>query len=267
MLAVVSLSAQQAVQQGRKEQGQKQLQKNNNPRNQQRVDDDIHIFAAASLAGQLDGLVTQLLAQDAREIKFIYGSSSKLVRQIERGAPADIVILAHPDWAAHLHKTTLFVPPINWLTTRLVLAVPHNGPDGLNAFDQGMWFATGDPAHVPLGIYARQALVVNGLWAKVQPLLIAAQNAGHAARLLLSGAVEAAILYEAQLADLDTLKIAHRFNISDHDQIIYQLFIAKDEAHNLVNLQRHLLSDEAQLYFKARGFTIIADKTQPKEHL
>ncbi|HSG94910.1 MAG TPA: molybdate ABC transporter substrate-binding protein, partial [Afifellaceae bacterium] len=94
---------------------------------------------------------------------------------------------------------------------RLVLAVPVGSPikaaaleDCLKALKDGR-IATGDPEHVPLGKYARDALQGEGVWDDVRSRLLPADSAGAALRLVASGQIAAGIVYasDAKAAGLN----------------------------------------------------------------
>jgi len=55
--------------------------------------EDLVIFAAASLKEPLDRIVA-----DWPETRVSYGGSGALARQIQQGAPADVVLLANAAW-------------------------------------------------------------------------------------------------------------------------------------------------------------------------
>src|SRR5208337_154194 len=111
-----------------------------------------------------------------------FTSNSRLARQIEQGAPANIFASADENWMDYLQKRNLIMNESrsNLLSNSLVLVVPASArpkgaapvtiePDfdraGLLGKDGRL--ATGDPAHVPVGIYAEQAPRKLGLWEAV----------------------------------------------------------------------------------------------------
>ncbi len=49
------------------------------------------------------------VARRLRPVKFSYGASSALARQIEQGAPADVFISADSDWMDYLAKRRLII--------------------------------------------------------------------------------------------------------------------------------------------------------------
>ena len=81
------------------------------------------------------------------------------------------------------------------LGNRLALVVPADKPVQVEIMAGTHWLevlptgriATGDPAHVPVGKYARQALINLGVWADVEPRLARADNVRNALVLVERG--------------------------------------------------------------------------------
>src|SRR3546814_8066250 len=68
-----------------------------------------------------------------------------------------------------------------------------------------------DPAHVPAGIYARQALQALGLWDQVADRLAPAANVRAALALVDRGEVPAGIVYETDAAISPRVRIVDAF--------------------------------------------------------
>jgi molybdate transport system substrate-binding protein len=175
--------------------------------------ESLRIAAASSLADAAEDLGAAFTRSTGIKTTVIAASSSTLARQIEGGAVADVFLSANRDWAdwlagkGRLDANSLTV----FAGNQLVLAVPAGSAirsagleDCLKALKDGR-IATGDPLHVPLGQYARDALRRQGLWDDVRSRLIPADNARAALRLVSSGHVAAGIVYasDARAADLD----------------------------------------------------------------
>ncbi len=182
----------------------------------------LRIAAASSLADAAEDLGAAFTRSTGIKTIVIAASSSTLARQIAGGAAVDVFLSANRDWADWLAKKgrldagSLAV----FAGNRLVLAVPAGTSiksagleDCLRALKDGR-IATGDPEHVPLGHYARDALQRQGVWGDVRSRLIPADNARAALRLVSSGQVAAGIVYasDAKAADLN---IAYVFPPAD----------------------------------------------------
>jgi ABC-type molybdate transport system substrate-binding protein len=72
-------------------------------------DPSLVVFAAASLREAMDRAGYIFVARRLSPVKFSYGASSALARQIEQGAPADIFVSADTDWMDYLAKRHLIV--------------------------------------------------------------------------------------------------------------------------------------------------------------
>lgn len=182
----------------------------------------LRIAAASSLADAAEDLGAAFTRSTGIETIIIAASSSTLARQIAGGAAVDVFLSADRDWAdwlagnGRLDAGTLAV----FAGNRLVIAVPAGASikaagleDSLKALNDGR-IATGDPQHVPLGKYARDALRRQGVWDDVRSRLIPADSARAALRLVSSGQVAAGIVYASD-AKAAELTIAHVFPPAD----------------------------------------------------
>jgi molybdate transport system substrate-binding protein len=167
------------------------------------------------------------------------------------------------DWADHRHlivkdtRRTL-------LGNTLVLVMPRDrlrqitisrdldlasllGPDGR--------IATGDPASVPVGTYARQALTALGLWSIAEPRLARSDSVRSALLLVERGEAPLGIVYRTDAAVAPNVAIAGIFPDTTHDRITYPFAVptAGDtpEARALLTF---LQGAEAQAAFTRRGF-------------
>lgn len=124
------------------------------------------------------------------------GATSTLVRQVEAGAPADVVVSAHPKWTAHLaasHPGAVTVPVA---TNTLVIVGPaSSAPPSRARLTAADCVALGDPEHVPVGLYAKDALTTLGVWEAVSPRVHATWNATATVAAVAAGACEIGIVY------------------------------------------------------------------------
>lgn len=84
------------------------------------------VFAAASLQGTVDAVARRFEEQGGAAAAVSFAASSTLALQIERGAPADLLVSASPDWTDRLEAARLLRPGTrgNLLGNRLVLVIP-----------------------------------------------------------------------------------------------------------------------------------------------
>jgi molybdate transport system substrate-binding protein len=161
-----------------------------------------------------------------------------LAQQIEQGAPVNVFASADEKWMDYLAKANLIAPGSrhDLLGNDLVLIVPANHPThvtiGAN-FDFSALLGSagrlsvGDPAHVPAGIYAEQALRRLGVWDKVASHLAPAADVRSALLLVERGEAPAGIVYGTDAAVSNAVMIAGVFPESSHDPVTYPFAITK----------------------------------------
>lgn len=196
------------------------------------------IFAAASLTNAMKDIADLWVKAGHTAPRMSFDSSSTLARQIQQGAPVNVFASADEKWMDYLAKAGLIVPATrhDLLGNDLVLVVPANHPNHVTIgpnFDlmallgPNGRLATGDPAHVPAGIYAEQALRKLGLWDKVAPRLAAAPDVRSALLLVERGEAPAGIVYSTDAAVSKAVAIAGVFPDSSHDPITYPFAVTK----------------------------------------
>lgn len=148
------------------------------------------------------------------EVAVNNGPSGMLARQVEDGAPIDVFVSAGwPEVERLRAKNLVAGEPVVVAKNRLVLVVPEGSPwigkepRALLTSPVVQRIASGDPATVPFGAYAKQALVAAGLWAQVEPKLILASEVRQALTYADQKSVDAAIVYatDAKIAKQSVL--------------------------------------------------------------
>ncbi len=166
----------------------------------------------------------------------------------------------------HLDKGGLLAPGTRrpLLSNRLVLIAPAGSPLRLRLsrdlplrelLGDGR-LAVGDPAHVPAGIYARQALEALGLWDQVADRLAQANNVRATLALVDRGEVSAGIVYETDAAISTRVRIVDAFPAEVTPPITYPLAIVAGRDSPAVRAAYDFLSGEtAAAIFARHGFT------------
>lgn len=229
-----------------------------------RAEEPVTVFAAASTAPAMEEIARLYEAENRGTIRTVFASSGVLARQIYNGAPADLFISANPDWMNWLvERGAIDGTPVTLLSNRLVLVQP-NRRSGLLTLDEnlpealdGGRLAIGDPAHVPAGIYAREALQSLGLWRRLAPLTVRTRDVRAALFLVSRGEAAAGIVYASDLAFSKNIRLAAYFPEESHAPILYPAGIVMGEDRvAALRLLDFLHMGEAAEIFRRHGFRI-----------
>jgi molybdate transport system substrate-binding protein len=229
---------------------------------------ELTVFAAASLTDAMKDISTQWAHAGHSPLRMSFGSSSTLARQIAEAAPANLFASADQKWMDFLADKKLIVPETrkDLLGNDLVLVVPADKPQHItigSGFDLGAVLgvdgrlATGDPKHVPVGIYAEQALRKLGLWDKVEPRLARTDDVRAALLLVERGEAPAGIVYATDAAVSKGVMIAGVFPADSHDPVSYPFAVVKSgDTPAARALMTYLSGPEARAIFVRRGFKV-----------
>jgi molybdate transport system substrate-binding protein len=228
---------------------------------------DVTVFAAASLTNVLEQIGKAYREAGGTPVRFSFAASSALAKQIESGAEADIFASADEQWMDYLAQRGLIVEGTRsaLLGNTLVLVTPASQPRTVDikpGFDlAGMIgdgrLATGDPAHVPVGRYAQQALTKLGVWAAVEPKLARTDNVRAALALVERGEAPLGIVYGTDAASSGKVAVAGTFPADTHPPIVYPIaIVAKRDRPEVRRFLAHLKGAEAATLFRAAGFTV-----------
>jgi molybdate transport system substrate-binding protein len=227
---------------------------------------EVTVFAAASLTDALRDISGLWEKAGHSPLRLSFAASSTLARQIEQGAPANLFASADQRWMDFLAEKNLIVPDtrIDLLSNDVVLIVPASHPttvtidrnfDLLGMLGASGRIATGDPAHVPAGIYAKQSLTRLGLWDKVQSRLAPTEDVRGALLLVERGEAPVGIVYATDAMASPRVKTAGVFPADSHDPVTYPFAVVKSgDIPQARALLAFLRGPEAKAVFAARGF-------------
>jgi molybdate transport system substrate-binding protein len=230
--------------------------------------DPVTVFGAASLSNAMEAIGQAYGNRTGEVVRFSFASSSTLARQIEAGAPAQAFCSASEPWMDYLAERGLIdaasrVSPVG---NTLVLVAPQAaGPRPLTV-DAGLdlarllgpdgRLAVGDPAHVPAGIYARQALQALGQWPALRRRLAPADNVRAALALVERGEAPLGIVYATDAAISPAVVAIGTFPEGSHPPISYPCAVIKDQGSDATRRFFGFLTGPDGLAIFARfGFT------------
>jgi molybdate transport system substrate-binding protein len=228
--------------------------------------DEILVSAAASLTDALQKIRQGYQSQSKHTVKFNFGPSSGLARQIDEGAPADIFFSADLLQMDNLDKKGRLEPDTrkNLLSNQLVIIVPADSKlivaspkDLLKANIKRI--ALAEPSSVPVGVYSSKYLNDEGLWERVKPKIVPVQDVRATLASVESGNVEAGFVYKTDAAVSKKVKIVFEVPIDKGPKITYPVAIVKeskrkDAARDFFNFIQTPASKES---FKKYGFVVL----------
>jgi molybdate transport system substrate-binding protein len=229
---------------------------------------ELTVFAAASLTDAMKDVSAQWAKDGHPPLRLSFGASSTLARQIEQGAPANLFASADEKWMDYLADKKLIVADTrkDLLGNDLVLVVPADKPqhvtigpgfDLLGLLGPNGRIATGDPAHVPVGLYAEQALKKLGMWDAVQPRLARTDDVRAALLLVERGEAPAGIVYATDAAVSKGVMVAGVFPANSHDPVSYPFAVIKaGDTPEARALMTFLAGPDAREIFVKRGFKV-----------
>ena len=164
----------------------------------------LRLAAAASMEKVFTQKLIPLYQQKHPEIKIegVYDASGKLQAQIESGLAADVFVSAANKQMnalsdkGYMDKST--VKPL--LENKLVLIVPKSGSEGFTDFSKAKHPAIGDPASVPAGQYAKEALTKLGQWDGIQSKVSLGTNVTQVLNWVAEGSADAGLVYATDAA-------------------------------------------------------------------
>lgn len=225
--------------------------------------EDITVFAAASLKTALDEIATEWQAQHGDTVSVSYAASSKLAKQIQEGAPADIFISASTDWMDAVQESgdikvatrkdllgnTLVLVGTGTPAAAEITALPTLLGDGK--------LAMGMVDSVPAGQYGKQSLEKLGLWTTVEAQVAQADNVRSALKLVATGEAPLGIVYGSDAVAEPGVGVVATFPADSHDPIVYPAALTTQSTSAAASAFLDSLSqDSAKAVFTAQGFTV-----------
>jgi molybdate transport system substrate-binding protein len=194
---------------------------------------DLLVSAAASLTNAYKEMEKPFeQANPGIDLVLNFASSGSLLKQMEQGAPVDVFASADQTTMDRAEKLIETATRVNFAGNALVLIVPAEGGQDLNAPDQlkedrFSLIAIGNPDHVPAGRYAKGALEGAGLYAPLTPKFVMAESVRQALDYVARGEVQAGFVYATD-AHLRADKVRVAAEVAGHKPITYPIALLKD---------------------------------------
>jgi len=177
---------------------------------------DLTVSAAASLTDAFRELAAVFESRNpGTKVLLNFGASEALLAQIAKGAPVDVFASADEETMDRAAERNLLLGGSrrDFTANSLVVVTPPEGPALARLAELSppriARIALGNPASVPAGRYARAALQAAGLWSRLEPKFVFAQNVRQALDYVARGEVDAGFVYATDArAQAGELKVA-----------------------------------------------------------
>ena len=158
------------------------------------------VYAAADLQFALGDVAAAFAAEGHPRPTLTFGSTGLLSRQIENGAPADLLFAADEHFVAALGAQDLLLPGTSrtYAVGRLALVeraglAPLTTLDDLRRPDIRT-IAIANPEHAPYGQAAREALRTAGVWPDISAKIVLGENITQTFRFVQTGNADAGLV-------------------------------------------------------------------------
>jgi molybdate transport system substrate-binding protein len=140
-------------------------------------------------------------------LRYNFGASGDLQKQIEAGAPVDVFLSAAQRQMDDLEKQNLIVAASRRAFARNVLVVIKPADSSVDVAKPAdllearvKRIVIGSPKTVPAGQYAEESLRALGLWDRLQPKMVFSENVRQALDYVARGEVDAGFVYATDAA-------------------------------------------------------------------
>ena len=169
---------------------------------------DVTLSVAVSLKGVTEELGRSFMASHPGvTLRYNFGASGDLQKQIEAGAPVDVFLSAGQRQMDELEKQKLIVVASRRAFARNVLTAIKPADSRVDIAKPAdllgarvSRIAIGHPRSVPAGQYAEESLRALGLWDRLQPKLVFAENVRQVLDYVTRGEVDAGFVYTTDAA-------------------------------------------------------------------
>jgi molybdate transport system substrate-binding protein len=230
------------------------------------------VFAAASLTEAVTEVSAAFTQETGIAVKTSFAASSVLARQIEAGAPATVFFAADEEWMDYLEKRKLLAPGSrnDVLGNQLVLVAPADSTVTVKitsgpALVQGLGgarIATGDPDSVPVGKYAKAALIKLGVWEQVEGRLVRAEDVRSALAFIARGDAPFGIVYLTDAKIEKRVKLLDVFPQDTYPPIRYPIAMTAGAGADASRFVEFVTGKRAAGIFQSYGFELIAKSGQ-----
>jgi molybdate transport system substrate-binding protein len=220
---------------------------------------ELHVAAAANLQTIFATLAEAELKATGIRLIASFGSTAQLTHQIEAGAPFDLFLAADNEHPVSLASAGLADSPQEYARGRVVIWAPKHPEIKLLedlARPDVKVVAIANPDLAPYGHASVEALNAAGLWEKVKPKVVYAQNISAALTFADTGNADAALTAFSLVAAKHPNASLVPANL--HRPIVQSLCILKrtSQAAAAHKAAAFILGPTARVIFQTSGYSV-----------
>ncbi len=226
-------------------------------------DDELLVFAATSLTDAMAEAAEEFEARSGAKVEVSFGPSRALAQQIARGANPDLYLAAgQPPMDFLIEGGQVATDDVvRLLSNRLVLITGQDAPSigDINALADAELerIVMPDPEIAPAGNYAKTALQSLGLWERMQPRIVFANDVRATLTYVQTGNADAGFLYQTDAATAEDVASLDIVPADSYPDVVYPAAVVQggknDEGAKA--MLEFLKSEAAKEIFRRHGFT------------
>ncbi|HEY3066327.1 MAG TPA: molybdate ABC transporter substrate-binding protein [Methylomirabilota bacterium] len=198
---------------------------------------ELTISVAISMKDAIEEVGRRFVAeQRGATLRYNFGSSGELQKQVEAGAPVDVVVFAGARQMDELEARGLLLSGSRRAFARTVLTVIKPADSTLDLAKPADFLdprvkriVVGNPRTVPAGQYAEESLRALGLWERVRDKLVYAENVRQALEYVARGEADAGCVYVPDArARADRVREAFRLPEDTYRPVVYPAAVVRD---------------------------------------
>ncbi len=224
---------------------------------------EVTVFAAAGTTGPIRRVAERFRRAGLGTARISLHASSTLAGQIAAGAPAHVFLSAHPRWVDHLVEegfarrgdcTDLLGNALSLIAPRESdwTVSPAPSSDLASAFVGPL--AVGEVEHVPVGIYAAEAMRSLGWWDALVGRLVQAHTTKAVLRFVETKQAAAGIVYRSDAVSSRRVRIVADLPGDAHAPIRFVAALLEPDHATARAFYDYLRSPEARDIFRSAGF-------------
>jgi len=227
------------------------------------VKEKLIVAAAANLTNVFDEIGRAFTAKSGNEVIFSYGATAQLAKQIENGAPFDLLAAADVEHVDTLvtERKLLADSRAVYALGQLALWIPNGEQSGIHelkdlASKKVKFIAIAQPDLAPYGQASVEALKNAGLWDSLQSKVVYGGSISQAKQLAGSGNADAAFTaYSLVLKDKGTVR---KIDAAQHHKIEQSLGIvtASPRIEEAKQFRAFVLGAEGRAILERSGYLL-----------